>query len=68
MKKAALIVLLLTGMFIGQNRPRPGIDYFPHIGFFDFIVNYKSPPNNLSTAAEIEDTTNSLRFYSGVNM
>jgi len=42
MKKAALFIILLSGLFLGQNRPRPGVDYLPHIGFFDFVVNYHS--------------------------
>jgi hypothetical protein len=40
MKKVALFIILLSGLFLGQNRPRPGVDYLPHIGFFDFIINY----------------------------
>lgn len=39
MKKAALFIILLSGLFFAQNRPRPGVDYLPHIGFFDFVVN-----------------------------
>lgn len=39
MKKAALLIILLSGMLLGQNRPRPGIDYMMHTGFFDFVVN-----------------------------
>jgi len=44
MKKAALFIILLSGLFLGQNRPRPGVDYLPHIGFFDFVVNALSHP------------------------
>ncbi len=38
MKKLILVCILLTGLFFAQNRPRPGIDYIPQIGFFDFVV------------------------------
>jgi|GEM_PF-6031027 hypothetical protein len=42
MKKVALFINYLTGLFLGQNRPRPGLDYIPQIGFFDFVVNENS--------------------------
>lgn len=33
-----LIFVLVSFCAFAQNRP--GVDYFPQIGFFDFIVNY----------------------------
>ncbi len=44
MKKVALFIILLSGLFLGQNRPRPGIDYMMHTGFFDHVVNALSHP------------------------
>jgi len=35
-----LLFILISELFFPQGRPVPGIDYFPQIGFFDFIVNY----------------------------
>jgi hypothetical protein len=40
MKKFYIIFITLTGLCNAQSTPRPGVDYFPHIGFFDFIINY----------------------------
>ncbi len=36
MKKFYIIFIILTSLCT----PRPGVDYLPHIGFFDFIINY----------------------------
>ncbi len=63
MKQTKFFLFFVLFSFCVSAQNRPGIDYFPQIGFFDFIVNYKSPPNNLSTAAEIEDTTKKYGYY-----
>ncbi len=44
MKKLLFILLLINGITFSQMKP--GIDYMPHIGFFDFVVNYLSNPND----------------------
>ncbi|GAB1442247.1 hypothetical protein MASR2M39_10820 [Ignavibacteriales bacterium] len=44
MKKLIIIFIIFSGLFYAQNNPRPGVDYLPHIGFFDFVVNALSHP------------------------
>jgi len=63
MRQARYYLIFVLVSFCVSAQNRPGVDYFPQIGFFDFIVNYLSPPNNLSTAAEIEDTTKRYGYY-----
>ncbi len=46
MKKLYIILLILTGLCNAQSTPRPGVDYLPHIGFFDFVVNAIATPQN----------------------
>ena len=46
MKKFYIIFIILTGLCNAQSTPRPGVDYLPHIGFFDFVVNAISTPQN----------------------
>jgi hypothetical protein len=44
MKKLLFLLVLVNGFIFSQMKP--GIDYMPHIGFFDFVVNYLSNPNS----------------------
>ena len=46
MKKFYIIFIILTGLCNAQSTPRPGVDYLPHIGFFDFVVNAIATPQN----------------------
>ncbi|MBK6680892.1 MAG: hypothetical protein IPG53_13135 [Ignavibacteriales bacterium] len=46
MKKMILLFILMSELFYTQNRPLPGRDYMPHIGFFDFVVNALHHPED----------------------
>ncbi len=63
MKQIKYILFFVLFSFCVSAQNRPGIDYFPHIGFFDFIVNYKSPPNGISTAVKIKEETEKNEYY-----
>lgn len=45
------------------GRPRPGIDYFPHTGFFDFVVNALSHPWDGTTSTSLISEYNSKGWY-----
>lgn len=51
MKKAILVLFIMISIIKAQNQP--GVNYMPHISFFDQAVNYLSNPNNLATQTEI---------------
>ncbi len=40
MKKLIILLIIIVSVSYGQNTGVPGKDFFPQIGFFDFIVNY----------------------------
>ena len=40
MKQTKFFLFCVLFSFCVTAQNRPGIDYFPQIGFFDFIVNY----------------------------
>lgn len=63
MKKLIIIFIIFTGLFYGQNRPRPGIDYLPHTGFFDFVVNALSHPWDGTTSTSLITEYNSKGWY-----
>jgi hypothetical protein len=64
MKHAKLFLLLVVISFCTLAQNRPGIDYFPHISFFDFTVQYLFPPNNLANSAQIKNSMNgTLNYY-----
>ncbi len=63
MKQTRVFLFFVLFSFCVTAQNRPGIDYFPQIGFFDFIVNYKSPPNGLSTAVKIKEETEKNEYY-----
>lgn len=46
MKKMILLFILMSELFYPQIRLFPGRDYFPHIGFFDFVVNALHHPED----------------------
>jgi len=46
MKKLILLFILMSELYYPQTRPLPGRDYFPHIGFFDFVVNALHHPED----------------------
>jgi len=54
-----LIFVLVSFCAFAQNRP--GVDYFPQIGFFDFMVQYLHPPHG--DAASIETSVISNNYY-----
>lgn len=52
-----IIIILLNSISINiKTQNKPGKNYFPHIGFFDFMVQYLNVPNNLSNSADIENS------------
>lgn len=52
MKKAILVLLIMISIIKAQNQP--GVNYMPHISFFDFAVNYLHNPNeDLATQSEM---------------
>ncbi len=53
MKHAKLFLLLVLISFCASTQNRPGIDYYPHISFFDF-------PFNISTAKLVETELKSI--------
>ena len=63
MKQARFYIMLVFISFCAPAQNRPGIDYFAQLGFFDFIVNFKSPPNGLSSAMEIKEVTEKNDYY-----
>ncbi|MBE2279180.1 MAG: T9SS type A sorting domain-containing protein [Ignavibacteriaceae bacterium] len=67
MKKLLIILfyIILFGVSINAQitQNKPGKDYFPHIGFFDFMVQYLHVPNNLSGSAAIENSVNRQGYY-----
>ena len=40
MKQTKFFLFFVLFSFCVTAQNRPGVDYFPQIGFFDFIVNY----------------------------
>jgi len=63
MKQTRFFLFLILFSFCVSAQNRPGIDYFPQIGFFDFIVNYKSPPNSESSQFDIMNVTKNNGYY-----
>ncbi len=52
MKKTIIVLFILISTIKAQMQP--GVNYMPHISFFDFAVNYLSNPNeDLATSADI---------------
>lgn len=49
MKQTKFFLFFILFSFCVSAQNRPGVNYFAQFGFFDFIVNFKSPPNGLST-------------------
>ncbi len=64
MKKAILVLFIMISIIKAQNQP--GVNYMPHISFFDFVVNYLSNPNNLATQAEIWEMNEANGWYFGL--
>ena len=63
MKQTKFFLFLILFSFCVLAQSRPGVDYFPHIGFFDFVVNYKSPPNGESSQFDIINVTKNNGYY-----
>lgn len=63
MKKLILVCILLTGLFFAQNRPRPGIDYIPQIGFFDFVVNALHHPWDGTVSSQLVNNYTGKGWY-----
>lgn len=42
MKQTKFFLFFVLFSFCVSAQNRPGVDYFPQIGFFDFVVNYLS--------------------------
>ncbi len=61
MKKAILVLFIMISIIKAQNQP--GVNYMPHISFFDQAVNYLSNPNNLATQTEIWDSSEAHGWY-----
>ncbi|MBK8663895.1 MAG: hypothetical protein IPN18_19675 [Ignavibacteriales bacterium] len=40
MKQTRFFLFLVLFSFCVTAQNRPGVNYFAHIGFFDFIINY----------------------------
>jgi hypothetical protein len=40
MKQIKFFLFFVLFSFCVSAQNRPGVDYFPHTGFFDFIINY----------------------------
>lgn len=63
MKQTKFFLFFILFSFCVSAQNSPGIDYFPHIGFFDFIVNFKSPPYGPSSAIKIKEVTEKNDYY-----
>lgn len=64
MKHAKFYIMLVFISFCACSQNRPGIDYFPHTGFFDFTVQYLYPPNSLATGTQIKNSMiGSINYY-----
>ena len=63
MKQTKFFLFFILFSFCVTAQNRPGVDYFAQLGFFDFIVNFKSPPNGLSSAMEIKEVTEKNDYY-----
>jgi len=64
MKHAKLFLLLVLISFCASSQNRPGIEYYPHISFFDFSVQYLYPPNSLANGTQIKNSMSGyLNYY-----
>ncbi|KAB2940362.1 MAG: hypothetical protein F9K14_19405, partial [Candidatus Methanoperedens sp.] len=63
MKKLIIVCILFSGIFLGQNRPRPGIDYMMHTGFFDFVINALHHPRGGNSNDLISNYTNKGWYF-----
>lgn len=63
MKKLILLFILMSELYYPQTRPLPGRDYFPHIGFFDFVVNALHHPEDGTTSSLLISEYNSKGWY-----
>lgn len=62
MKKLLFLLVLINAFTFSQRKP--GIDYMPQIGFFDFVVNYLSNPNDhLATQQAIYSRYSADNWY-----
>ena len=53
----------MSELYYPQTRPLPGRDYFPHIGFFDFVVNALHHPEDGTTSSLLISEYNSKGWY-----
>lgn len=65
MRRFLLVLIIMISIIKAQNQP--GVNYMPHISFFDFAVNYLHNPNeDLATQAEIWQTNEDNGWYLGL--